>query len=438
MTTTRCSGPTRSSTPTSCRDAGRRARGRAGDVQPEEIVTSHAAFSYLAERYGLTQLADRRPVARGRARRRPPRRAGRPDRARRASPPSSTRSWCRPTWPRRWPARPASRRRCSSPIEGLSEDELDDGKDYVAVMRDNLAALRKAARLPREPTGTPSSAPTGVSVRATARTPRCSTACPLAVGAGEFVALVGPNGSGKSTLLPRPARRCCAPDAGTVRLFGAPPGALARPLAARLRAPAPAGRRPAAGHRRRGRRRRAAGPARLVAPADRRRPRRPSTTPSTPSALGDLRRPPAGRAVGRPAAAGLHRQGARRRARAARARRADRRRRRRVAAPVPRRAGRHPRPGRHRAARLATSSARSPTTSTACSCCAAARSTSTARPPSWPRPACQPRRARRRPAALARGPRMTVWRAAAAVAVRPRVHAARPGRRRSSSAPARR
>ncbi len=44
----------------------------------------------------------------------------------------------------------------------------------------------------------------------------------LALGPGEFVALVGPNGAGKSTLL-RVVIGLLHPDTGTVRLFGADP-----------------------------------------------------------------------------------------------------------------------------------------------------------------------------------------------------------------------
>ncbi|MEX1008618.1 MAG: metal ABC transporter ATP-binding protein [Acidimicrobiia bacterium] len=47
----------------------------------------------------------------------------------------------------------------------------------------------------------------------------------LSVRAGEFAALAGPNGSGKSTLL-RIVLGLLAPDAGTVALFGTPPGQL--------------------------------------------------------------------------------------------------------------------------------------------------------------------------------------------------------------------
>ena len=48
----------------------------------------------------------------------------------------------------------------------------------------------------------------------------------LAVGAGEFVALVGPNGSGKSTLL-RVVLGLTPAQQGEVRLFGAAPSTLA-------------------------------------------------------------------------------------------------------------------------------------------------------------------------------------------------------------------
>jgi zinc transport system substrate-binding protein len=30
------------------------------------------------------------------------------------------------------------------PLEGLSDERIEDGADYLSVMRDNLAALRKA------------------------------------------------------------------------------------------------------------------------------------------------------------------------------------------------------------------------------------------------------------------------------------------------------
>jgi hypothetical protein len=68
-----------------------------------EIVTSHAAFGYLAERYHLTQIGDhrhQRPTPsrrRGRSPRWPTRR-GPP-----APPRSSSRRWSAPRSPRRWP-----------------------------------------------------------------------------------------------------------------------------------------------------------------------------------------------------------------------------------------------------------------------------------------------------------------------------------------------
>lgn len=49
----------------------------------------------------------------------------------------------------------------------------------------------------------------------------------LAIGTGEFVAIVGPNGSGKSTLL-RLLLGSLEPDSGTARLFGRPPREVRR------------------------------------------------------------------------------------------------------------------------------------------------------------------------------------------------------------------
>jgi zinc transport system substrate-binding protein len=108
-----------------------------------EIVTSHAAFSYLAERYDLSQvaIAGLSPEAE-------------PDPERLASlsdtieakgittvfyeelvSPDVARTLARET---------GATTAVLSPLEGLSEDQLDAGKDYLTVMRDNLAALRKA------------------------------------------------------------------------------------------------------------------------------------------------------------------------------------------------------------------------------------------------------------------------------------------------------
>ncbi|MFF4343465.1 ABC transporter ATP-binding protein [Kitasatospora sp. NPDC001540] len=53
------------------------------------------------------------------------------------------------------------------------------------------------------------------------------TDCTLSVPAGSVVGLVGPNGAGKSTLL-QLACGLLTPTSGTIEVFGAPPGQLAR------------------------------------------------------------------------------------------------------------------------------------------------------------------------------------------------------------------
>lgn len=109
----------------------------------DEIVTSHAAFFYLAQRYGVTQLpiTGLSPEAE-------------PDPARLAEladqieaegittvfyetlvAPDVAETLARET---------GADAAVLNPIEGLTEDQIDDGADYVSVMRDNLAALQEA------------------------------------------------------------------------------------------------------------------------------------------------------------------------------------------------------------------------------------------------------------------------------------------------------
>jgi zinc transport system substrate-binding protein len=113
------------------------------DCDRKEIVTSHAAFSYLAERYGLTQIAIAgvSPEAE-------------PDADRVAAlageidakgittvffeqlvSPEVAETLARET---------GAKTAVLNPLEGLSREDVDAGKDYAAVMRENLAALRDA------------------------------------------------------------------------------------------------------------------------------------------------------------------------------------------------------------------------------------------------------------------------------------------------------
>jgi zinc transport system substrate-binding protein len=113
------------------------------DCDRREIVTAHAAFAYLADRYGLEQLAiaGLSPEAE-------------PDAERLAEvadqvkakgvttvffeelvPPDVAEALARET---------GTTTAVLSPIEGLEEEDAEAGKDYAAVMRDNLTALRAA------------------------------------------------------------------------------------------------------------------------------------------------------------------------------------------------------------------------------------------------------------------------------------------------------
>jgi zinc transport system substrate-binding protein len=108
-----------------------------------EIVTSHAAFGYLAERHGLEQVAiggvepEAEPT---------PRALERVVREVRAS--GATTIFFEPlVSPRvaRTVARETGAQTATlNPLEGLTEEEAEAGEDYFSLMADNLVALRKA------------------------------------------------------------------------------------------------------------------------------------------------------------------------------------------------------------------------------------------------------------------------------------------------------
>jgi len=107
------------------------------------LVTSHAAFGHLAERYGLTQLslAGASPEAEP-----GPRELERLIDDVRAS--GATTVFAEPLVSDRV-AKTVAREAGAEvavldPLEGLSEDRLAAGEDYLTVMRANLAALREA------------------------------------------------------------------------------------------------------------------------------------------------------------------------------------------------------------------------------------------------------------------------------------------------------
>jgi zinc transport system substrate-binding protein len=112
------------------------------DCERRDIVTSHAAFGYLAQRYGLTQIAitgispETEPA--------PRQLEDVVDRVRRSG---ATTVFFEPlvspdlaeTVAREAGARTA----VLNPLEGLTEDEIAGGEEYFTVMRENLSALRR-------------------------------------------------------------------------------------------------------------------------------------------------------------------------------------------------------------------------------------------------------------------------------------------------------
>ena len=114
-----------------------------GSCERDQIVTSHAAFHYLAERYGLTQLpiTGLSPEAE-------------PDPARLADLADQIESegittifyetLVSPDVAETLAREAGVDAAVLNPIEGLTQDQVDAGDDYASVMRDNLAALQEA------------------------------------------------------------------------------------------------------------------------------------------------------------------------------------------------------------------------------------------------------------------------------------------------------
>jgi zinc transport system substrate-binding protein len=109
----------------------------------DEIVTSHAAFYYLAERYGLTQL----PIA-GLSPESEPDADRLAELADRVEADGITTVFYEdlvsPDVAETLASEAGVETALLSPIEGLTEEQADSGDDYLSVMRDNLAALQAA------------------------------------------------------------------------------------------------------------------------------------------------------------------------------------------------------------------------------------------------------------------------------------------------------
>jgi zinc transport system substrate-binding protein len=118
-------------------------RDRLASCERREIVTSHAAFGYLADAYGLRQIAlsglspEAEPSPRALE--------ALVDEVEEEG--ATTVFFETLVSPRlaRTVAREAGARTVAlDPLEGLSEDELEAGADYISVMRTNLERLREA------------------------------------------------------------------------------------------------------------------------------------------------------------------------------------------------------------------------------------------------------------------------------------------------------
>jgi zinc transport system substrate-binding protein len=108
-----------------------------------EIVTSHAAFAYLADAYGLTQI----PLT-GVSPEAEPSAKDIEGLVEEVEEEGATtvffETLVSPELAETVAREAGAETAVLDPLEGLTEDEIDEGADYFSVMRENLAALRKA------------------------------------------------------------------------------------------------------------------------------------------------------------------------------------------------------------------------------------------------------------------------------------------------------
>jgi zinc transport system substrate-binding protein len=108
-----------------------------------EIVTSHTAFGYLAERYDLVQIGLTGLSPEGEPS--PGELVGLVDEIEETG--ATTvffETLVSPRLAQTVARESGAQTAVLNPLEGLTDAELDAGEDYVSVMRENLAALRKA------------------------------------------------------------------------------------------------------------------------------------------------------------------------------------------------------------------------------------------------------------------------------------------------------
>ena len=178
-----------------------------------DVVTSHEAFGYLADRYGLREVAisgispEAEPA--------PGDLQGVIEVIRETGATTVfTEPLVSPRLAQTVAAETGGTTAVLDPLEGLTPEEESAGDDYFTVMRRNLAALEDGARVPVVSVS-------GVRF-AYGRGPAVLDGIDLVVERGEFVGVAGPNGGGKTTLM-RLIVGLDRPAAGRVELFGSPP-----------------------------------------------------------------------------------------------------------------------------------------------------------------------------------------------------------------------